>query len=245
MAHCQRDRYFLLARSHRDEAEQAKKEAADILASLVAKTPQNPDYLYELAETYTMPSRPVRDGKPPEADKKQLQQAVAIGKDLVARYPTVPEYRALLARCLIRLAGSSRSAEALPEAEDALSKAVDLEKKLAVEFASVATYRFSLLRSLHQLAEVQIARHRWPQARASLEEEIAAWTKIQESSPRMWYFRGMLGGAYASLAKVLREMGEKSLADAAAAKAEEAGFHHGPRPFGPFHHERASPPQPK
>ncbi len=234
MAHCQRDRYFLSARSHRDEADQARKEAVGILESLVAGAPHNPDYLYELAETYIMPSRPARGATPPADDKKQLQQAVEIGKDLIARYPTAPEYRALLARCYVRVA----SADALAEAENDLSKAVDLEKKLAVEFASVASYRFSLVRSLHQLAGVQMARHRWPQARASLEEEIADWTKIQQSSPQMWHVRSMLGASYNMLASALREMGEKSLADAATAKAKEAGFHQGAAGFGHFHRER-------
>ena len=149
-----------------------------------------------------MPSRPARGVASPADDKKQLQRAVEIGKDLIARYPTSPEYRALLARCYVRVAAVSRSAAALAkaedeaskassaaalaEAEDDLSRAVDLEKKLAVEFASVASYRVSLVWSLHQLAGVQIARHRWPQARASLEEEIADWKKIQESSPQIW-----------------------------------------------------------
>ena len=36
MAHCQRDRYFLSARNHRDEADQARKEASRILEALVA-----------------------------------------------------------------------------------------------------------------------------------------------------------------------------------------------------------------
>jgi hypothetical protein len=184
-----------------------------------------------------MPSRPVRGAAPPADDKKQLQQAVEIGKDLIAHYPTAPEYRALLARCYVRVA----SADALAEAEDDLSKAVDLEKKLAVEFASVASYRFSLMRSLHQLAGVQMARHRWPQARASLEEEIADWTKIQESSPQMWHAGGMLGASYNMLASALREMGEKSAADAAAAKAKEAGFHRGAAGFGHLHRERPQP----
>ena len=248
LARCQRDRYFLLSHRSRDESEQARKDAAGILESLVAKSPQNADYLYELAETYIMPSRPVRDGKPPMTATKQLLRAVAIGKELVARYPTVPAYRALLARCYVRIAGGGRgprSAEALAQAEDALSKAVELDEKLSAEFPAVGTYRISLVRSLLQLASVQMDRHRWPQARTSLEAEIAAWQKMEASSPPMRHRHGQLGASYASLAKVLGEMGEKAQAEAAAKKAQEAGYHpHGPG-FGAFHHEHPRAPEPK
>ena len=209
LAHCQRDRYFLLSRRSRAKADEARKDAAGILESLVAKSPQNADYLYELAETYIMPSRPQRDAKPVEADKKQLSRAVEIGKELAARYPTVPAYRARLARCYVRIAGGSRSAEALAEAEDALGKAVELGEKLVAEFPAVGVYRISLVRSLHQLADVEMDGHRWPQARATLQEEIAVWQKMEESSPPMRHRHGLLGASYASLAKVLGEMGRR------------------------------------
>ena len=50
---------------------------------------------------------------------------------------------------------------------------------------------------------------------------------------------------YAALARVLRELGESSLADEAEAKAQEAGHHHGSSFFGPFHHDRQRPPSVK
>ena len=164
-----------------------------------------------------------------------------IGKDLVAHYSTVPEYRALLARCCGRLANVARASGKLLAAADDLAKAVELNKRLAAEFASVPIYRFFLVRSLRELAEVQIELSRWPQARATLDEEIACLTKVQEQSPPGWHGRRMLASQYDSLARVLRELGEKSQADAAAAKAEEAGLHRGAFPGGSFHHAHGQP----
>ena len=113
---------------------------------------------------------------------------------------------------------------------------MDLEKKLAVEFASVASYRFSLVRSLAPIgrASRSLATAGRKRGRAS-KKKSPTWTKIQESSPQMLALRTACSAAsYALLAKVLREMGENSLADAAAAKAEEAGFHRGPPPTAIF-----------
>ena len=88
-------------------------------------------------------------------------------------------------------------------------------------------------------------RHRWPQARTSLQEEIAAWQKMEESSPPMRHRHGLLGASYASLAKVLGEMGEKAESEAAAKKAQEAGYHPRGPGSGGHHHEHPRPPEPK
>ena len=54
----------------------------------------------------------------------------------------------------------------------------------------------------------------------------------------------MLSMQYASLARVLRELGETALADQAAAKAKETGFHHGPPALGGHHHNHDRPAKP-
>ena len=262
MAHCQRDRYFLSARNHRDEADQARKEASRILEALVASAPHNPDYLYELAETYIMPSRPARGVASPADDKKQLQRAVEIGKDLIARYPTSPEYRALLARCYVRVAAVSRSAAALAkaedeaskassaaalaEAEDDLSKAVDLEKKLAVEFASRG--QLSLFPGV-VLAPTGRRPDRSSPLAASAGEPRRRNCRLEEDSGIVASNAGMLTACSARHTpcwpRRYGEMGESSLADAAAAKAEEAGFHRGAAAHSHFHRDRQRPPPPK
>ena len=174
MAHCQRDRYFLSARSHRDEADQARKEAVGILESLVAVRRTTPTTSMNWRRrTSCRPGPPGVQRRRPTTrssfagrrNRQGLDRPLSDGAGIPG--PVGP---LLCPRGVGRCLGRSGKR---------LSKAVDLEEKLAVEFASVASYRFSLVRSLHQLADVQMARHRWPQARASLEEEIAAWTKIE------------------------------------------------------------------
>jgi tetratricopeptide (TPR) repeat protein len=160
---------------------------------------------------------------------------VEIGSDLVARYPMVPEYKASLARSEARLGELLRRAGSLSEAETHLAKAVDVQKSLVAEFSSVVGYRFTLIRSLSQLAEAQRALHEPAKARTSLEEAIAGAgaIKVPESVRGMPPVRRMLAMEYASLAKVLTELGEKALADEAAAKAGQYNDHHRPAAFGP------------
>ena len=242
LARSQRDHYLIAAfTGHKLEADQARQEATDILESLVANAPRNPDYRYELAETYAMPYPRPRDGKPPQDAGRQLGRAVEIGSELTTHYPTVPQYKASLARSYLRLAEAARASDSPAKAEDNLTKAVGLQKSLAAEFAAVAAYRFTLARSLSQLAGIQIARHELPQARASLEAAIAASKQIQQSAPEAHFLHGMMAMQYASLARVLRELGESKLADEAEAKAKETGHHRGSSFFGPFHHDRQRP----
>jgi eukaryotic-like serine/threonine-protein kinase len=237
-ARCQRDRYVILALGgRRDEAEQARKDAVAILEELISAVPGNPDYRYELAETYVMGFSRSWDGKAPDGVREQLQRAVEIAGDLVARYPTVPEYKSVLARSYVRLAEITRSGSAAAEAEGYWTKAVELQRKLAAEFASVDAYRSSLVRSLHQLAEIQAARHELPQARANLEEAIATSQNLRQPAGGMRPPHMMLAAEYSALAKVLRELGETTLADEAAAKAAEAGRRHGRPGAGPIRRE--------
>jgi serine/threonine protein kinase len=247
MARSQRDRYMILSHEgQKEEAGQARQEAIAILKKLDADAPHNPDYRYELAEIYAVCHGRRPDEPPSGGTLEELRSAVQIGSDLVARYPTVPEYRASLARSHQRLAevaqgADSHAVDALATAEEHLAKAVALEKSLAVEFPTVPSYRFFLIRSLHQLAETQIAEHQPARARVNLEEAIAAAEKSPDapSQPPLW--RRMLPVQYTELAGVLRELGENSLADAAAARAGAAGGHFHSHGFGAFHHEPAPP----
>jgi len=42
--------------ARQEEANQARQLATSILEELIAKAPENPDYRYELADTYAMPA---------------------------------------------------------------------------------------------------------------------------------------------------------------------------------------------
>lgn len=246
MARSQRDRYLIWAfggRSNepdggRQQAADARLEALRMLEKLVADAPNNPDYRYELAETYAMsyPSR--RHGEKPEETMEQFRRAVEIGSELVNRYPTVPEYKASLARSHMRIAEALRPANLLGQAESHWSTAADLQRRLVAEFPAVQSYRFFLIRSLQQLSEIQDARHEPAKARPNLEEAIALSKQLQEASPNLPHWRMMLAFQYGSLAKILRELGEKALADEALAKAQQLGDRQNPPKSPPFRGDR-------
>ena len=224
MARSQRDRCMIASLDGRvEEASHAKQQATEILEKLVADVPNNPDYRQELAETYAMRySRPVA-GTIDDATLKPLRRAVEIGTELVARQPTVPEYRASLSRWHLGMAEALRSTGSLVDAESQLVKAVQLQEGLAAEFPSVLSYRFFLARSLEQLAAAQNALHEPAKARTSMEKAIANFKKIQESTSGSPPPRMMLSMQYASLAKILRELGENAKADEADAQAKQLG----------------------
>ena len=228
MAQTQRDRSQIVAWSGRTaEADEARREATGLLEQLVVELPNNPEYRYELAETYALPYRWASDGKTPAWVADGVSRAVEIGTELLARYPTVPEYRASLARSLNRSAEVLRTAGSLPEAEAQLTRAVALQRSLIDDFPENLGNRFFLTRSLDRLAEVQLSQHQPGRARETLEEAIAQSERLCESPTGAPFSKIMLGMQYASLAKVLREMGEKTLADEADAKANQYGTRRG------------------
>lgn len=246
MARAQRDRYLIWAfggrgneaDGGRQQAVDARQEAIRTLEKLIADAPNNPDYRYELAETYAMSYPLRRHGEKPEEAMEQLRRAVEIGTELVTRYPTVPEYKASLARSHMRIAEVLRPANLLDQAESNWGKAADLQRRLVAEFPAVQSYRFFLVRSLQHLSEVQNARRQPAKARTSLEEAIALSKQIQEASPDLSYLRMMLAFQYGSLSKVLNELGEKALAEEAAAKARQMGDRQNPPNFPPFRRDR-------
>ncbi len=243
-ARCQRDRFSISAiAGDKAAAQQANGEAIRTLEKLVADAPQNPEFRFELAETYAMPYPRSRDRQGTGGSGENVRRAVEIDSDLASRYPTVPEYRASLARSHVRSAELARAADSPAEAEGHLLKAVEIQKGLATDFPTVRAYAFFLARSLHDLAEVQISRKDPAKARASLEEAIACCEKLPSAAQGGPPLNIMLSVQYASLARVLRELGETGLADQAAAKAKETGFRHGPPAFGGRHHNHESPPK--
>jgi serine/threonine protein kinase/tetratricopeptide (TPR) repeat protein len=242
-ARCQRDRFSISAiAGDKAAAQQANREAIRILEKLVADAPQNPEFRFELAETYAMPYPRSRDRQGTGSSSENLRRAVKIDSDLASRYPTVPEYRASLARSHVRSAELARAADSPAAAEEHLLKGVEIQKGLATDFPTVRAYSFFLTRSLHDLAEVQMSRKEPAKARASLEEAIACCEKLPPAAQGGPPLNIILSVQYASLARVLRELGETGLAEQAAAKAKETGFHHGPPAFGGRHHNHESPP---
>jgi tetratricopeptide (TPR) repeat protein len=242
-ARCQRDRFSISAiAGDKAAAEQANREAIRLLEKLVADAPQNPEYRFELAETLSMPYPRGRNRQAPASSRENLRRAVEIDSDLASRYPTVPEYRASLARSHVRSAELARAADSPAEAEEHLLKAVEIQRGLTTDFPTVRAYPPLLVRSLHDLAEVQMSRQEPAKARTSLEEAIACCEKLPPAAQGGPPLNVMLSAQYASLARVLRELGEAGLAEQAAAKAKESGFHHGPSAFGGRHHNHESPP---
>jgi serine/threonine protein kinase/tetratricopeptide (TPR) repeat protein len=241
-ARCQRDRFLISAvAGDKAAAQQANREAIRILEKLVAGAPQNPEFRFELAETYAMPYPRSRDRQGTDSSGENLRRAVQIDSDLASQYPAVPEYRASLARSHVRSAELARAADSPADAEEHLLKGVEIQRGLASDLPTIRAYAFFLARSLDDLAEVQISRQEPAKARASLEEAIARCEKLSPAAQGGPPLSMMLSLQYASLARVLRELGETALADQAAAKAKQTGFHHGPPSFGGRRHNHDSP----
>lgn len=229
-------------RSRGEDAAAARQEAVRLLERLVADFPANPDYVFELAETYAATVRRFSRSPPSEAEIGRLRRAVEIETQLVQRYPNVPDYQAALARLHTELARVLQSAGQADEGEKSLRQAIALQKALADRFPEVPQYQVELARDLFLLVFTLRARDKKTEARQTLEEAIRRSEALLGPSGSAPLARVMLARAYASLAEILKQLGETAKAEEAMRKSEQYGgagtpFPRGPwrpDPYGPF-----------
>jgi tetratricopeptide (TPR) repeat protein len=229
------DYRHLLARCYREVPPQrfgggpswapdAAGKAAEILEKLVKEHPDVPDYRFDLSETYAWLdlrwpfSFEATDQTARQRSQQMLEKALAISAELVAEHPNIPDYAVSQVSIRLRLADILwTTAPALAEAH--LRKALEVQSSLAKRFPKNSFYRLgtaiiheSLAGLLQDLQDLK----RLPEARSALQDSIASFREFLQKEPKAGFVRGVLAENYASLAKLLRKLGD----DKAAAEAD-------------------------
>lgn len=130
---------------------QAAERAIEILIGLTNDYPDNPQYRYELADTYCMTVRFQRDLSSDETTER-IDDALAICDALKQAYPQVPSYQALAAVAERRRAFIHRQSGNLDAAERYYDSASDTYRELTQRFPTVSLYPIALAQTLSESA---------------------------------------------------------------------------------------------
>jgi tetratricopeptide (TPR) repeat protein len=141
---------FLFTRRGAD-SQAAFELARASLSKLIEIHPQNPKYMFELADTLSYASSRMQSISSTD-EEKFLQQAIEIGEQLCAAFPAVPEYLALLASSRDKFGAFARQHEHWQDAEKNFSLAAEGMVALHKQFPDNGYYQLSSVLTLNNLA---------------------------------------------------------------------------------------------
>lgn len=150
LAQCLRHRLVHAATVGQDHvAQEAFREAVDILNTLAQTHPDDPRFLFELADTLTQAAR----GQSIDESKVSLDRAVATAKELSERFPSVSEYQLLLGTALARRAAVQQSSS-IEESRDSLTQSLRILDELAQKFPDQGIIQIPLARTSQQMGDL-------------------------------------------------------------------------------------------
>ncbi len=133
------------------DSQSAFELARQAMSKLTELHPQNPQYMFELADTFSYASSRMQSITS-EEEKDFLEQAIRIGKQLCEAFPTVPEYQTLLASSRDKFGTFSQQHEQWQEAETNFKAAADGMTALQKQFPDNSYYQLSSVLTLNNLA---------------------------------------------------------------------------------------------
>lgn len=212
------------ARPSDPETEQFEQtdRAIEILEKLVESFPDVPAYRFDLVETY------LRATSQPETEalataEIRLQEALRVAQKLVAEHPNVPHY--VLAQAQVHLAMSEMLwRDSLPDdAEQELRRALSLQSSLVSRFPETVPYKIWMAMIQNNLAELLMDQGQLAEACSLLETSIAMLQAVPDVDQRgPGAHVRLLDQAYANLAEVYMQLGQKDLADEASRQAQQS-----------------------
>jgi hypothetical protein len=135
-------------------AEEADRQALEILSRLVSEHPTEPVYRDDLAQMHRDLGAVFRDEQRWPESEREIK-AAALWDALARERPKVAEYRSKLAEAHGRLGDQYQIQGRVQEAEAAFHQALDLADRLAREHPEVSAYQESLAQILHHFAKLQ------------------------------------------------------------------------------------------
>ncbi|TXT32945.1 MAG: WD40 repeat-containing serine/threonine protein kinase, partial [Planctomycetota bacterium] len=143
-------------------------EAVRLLEQLAEQSPNEPKFLFELADTLTQASRAQSSTDAEES----LDRAVSDAEQLATRFANVSEYQLLLGTALARRAAIQESRGAINEAASGLTQAIAILEPLGAKFPDQGVLQIPLAKTRRQLADL---------LRATAGHGDAATTRLEES----------------------------------------------------------------
>jgi serine/threonine protein kinase len=220
LAQCLRHRLVhAAARGNTSVVKETFTEAVEILDQLAKNYPEEPRYLFEMADTLTQASR----AQSVEAAMASLDRAVVAAKELATRFPSVSEYQLLLGTAIARQAAVQADRGLTEEAQQGLQQSIDILEELAKKFPKQGIFQIPLARTCQQLADLlrtsasreQQEVDRLQEARQVLDESIARFNEYLSSTDgKPGNFNSSTqANLYSSLADTLTALGEHDEAE--------------------------------
>ncbi len=185
-------------------AEQAYRQAIEILSGLVSGHFSEPIYRDALAQTHRKLGDVLLDQERlPEAER-ELKDAVALWDALARERPEIAEYRSKLADAHGRLGHQYEVQMRVKDAETEFREALAAAERLARENPEVSDYQESLAAILPGYGHLQSNRlNDLPGCVATFEQEVEILVKLDRNHPGVTKHQLKLGLSLASLGEAL------------------------------------------
>ena len=134
-----------------DDSQAAFELARASMLKLLELHPNNPQYMFELADTLSYATSRMQSIKIAE-EEDYLRQAIRIGERLCEAFPAVPEYLTLVASSRDKFGAFSRRHKRWQEAESNFLSAADGMLDLHKQFPENGYYQLSCVLTMNNLA---------------------------------------------------------------------------------------------
>jgi tetratricopeptide (TPR) repeat protein len=185
-------------------AEQADRQALEILSGLVSDHPAEPAYRDALAQAHRELGAILLDEQRWPESEREIKAAAALWEALAREQPKVTEYRSKLGDAHGRLGDQYQYKGRVQEAEAAFRQALDITGPLARDYPDVSAYQESLATMLQSLARLRANKlHDMRGAVASAQRAVEIMEKLVRDRPEMTRYQLDLGVKLASLGNML------------------------------------------
>jgi serine/threonine-protein kinase len=180
-------------------AEQADRQAFEILSGLVSEHPAELAYRDILAQAHHELGAVYRTEERQNDSEREIKAAAELWEELAREQPKLAEPRSKLADAHGRLGDLYQIQGRVEEAKGAFRQALDLADRLAREHPDVDAYQESLVRILHAFASLQVNKlHDLAGCQATRERAAEIIEKLARDHPEVTRYQLGLGVVLAS-----------------------------------------------
>ena len=209
-------------------ANQAK--AIEILEGLVADSPNNPEYQFELGDTFRSIEwqahkshrRPVRNAAQLQRSEVRLRRALEVTKNLEILHPNIVEYYVMKKRVHMMLATVLTDQDRLSEAAGQYVRAIDHQKRVISQSGNAHRHKIWLHDAELSYARLLQQQGKTDQARKLLHSLAIAVKKLAEH-PETKSDDRLLAKTYLTWAGVERCLGNRDAEQQLLRKVDEIG----------------------